>query len=461
MIWDKLGFKNDIFFINALRPVKEDIDFFIGRTDEIKKFIIDVHNSNRSLKIVSGKIGVGKTTFVNACQYYSYSQELPYKTSLGPKKLLVCPEKMQISETDSINDIITKTLISIVLSIRDHFSETNKKPSKELSQIIQFLVDVKIIQSGAGFQLGASILGTGGNIGFNTGVTVKNDPMTLLPVIKNLVQIIKSELGFDGIHAIMNNLELLSKTKIVTIFSELRDILFNIPDIYWVCIGHEGLTSIIETEIPRVADYLSGTESKIDVMEIGQVLKVISKRVQVLQKTPSAVNPVSDEMVGIVHFLSLMELRNTFKICSEIVKKAYIANEKITSINNEDAIKYLTQFSHERAKDIDLNPRQVSIIQALFQTKSCRPRDYATFGYEYSSGFISALQGMVKKQLLQVEQKGKARIYYATGMTMLAGLTGALGPDIQKIASQRITDGLKGKIKTTDKHSQYLLFTDE
>src|SRR5690606_7609295 len=122
---------------------------------------------------------------------------------------------------------------------------------------------------------------------------------------------------------VMNNLELISKTKIIQIFSELRDILFNIPDLYWICIGHEGLTSIIETEIPRVADYLSGTESKIDVMQPQQVLDVIARRVNSMKNKDNARNPINDEMIQTIHFLSLMELRNTFKICSEIVKKAY------------------------------------------------------------------------------------------------------------------------------------------
>jgi len=57
---EAFGFKTDLFFVTPLRPVEEDIRLFVGREEEIKKFLIDTLNGNRSLKVISGRLVWGK-----------------------------------------------------------------------------------------------------------------------------------------------------------------------------------------------------------------------------------------------------------------------------------------------------------------------------------------------------------------------------------------------------------------
>jgi hypothetical protein len=44
MIWRHLGFEKDIFFITPINPTEDDIQFFVGRTEEMKLFYLDVFN---------------------------------------------------------------------------------------------------------------------------------------------------------------------------------------------------------------------------------------------------------------------------------------------------------------------------------------------------------------------------------------------------------------------------------
>ena len=120
MIWKHLGFKRNIFFVDPLAPSREDIDLFVGRDQEIKEYLIDVLSDKRSLKIVTGDIGVGKTTFVNACQYYSYDRRTPFELGFHLPQVLPCFEKIQIRESDTIDGFTEKAIISVCQSIAHH-----------------------------------------------------------------------------------------------------------------------------------------------------------------------------------------------------------------------------------------------------------------------------------------------------------------------------------------------------
>lgn len=444
MIWKYLGFEKDIFFITPLRPTKEDIKLFVGRKEEVKKFLFDTLNSDRSLKVVTGKLGVGKTTFVNACQYYSFIDEPPAGIDFSLIKVIPCFEKVQLSNSDDLNSFILKSLFSITNSVQKVASENRISLDGEVKEIVEYFQSISV-KTGTGVKsLGGQILGVGGSLTFGGSTKTFTDLYGTRHFIEILIDFCKQQLNVEGIFVMVNNLDILSKKHVVSLVNEARDTLFDIIGIYWILIGQEGLGSLIETEVDRVADYLSGTESRIKPLGEEKLIEIIEIRTNELKMRKDAICPLENRAMSIFHQMSLSELRSTFRICGEVVKRVITKEQGLKHISLSKSIDAFVDYANERAKSLELTENNIRILSAVYSKRRCRPKDFKDFGYNSSAGFISALQSLVKKQLLSVEEKGKARIYYPTGMTIIAGITGALGSDIQKIAEAQFEEAKSG-----------------
>lgn len=443
MIWKSLGFEKDIFFVTPLGPVEEDIRMFVGRTEEVKKFLFDTLNSDRSLKIISGKLGVGKTTFVNACQYYSYVNEPPVAVGFSLPKVAPCFEKIQLEDGDGLNRFIDKSLISITDTIRSLSEKKGLELIGEIEDIVNFYQGIKIKTGSGGKSVGGQVAGFGLSLsggGSSMSLTEMHGKRRFL---ESLVGFCKEELKTEGVFVLVNNLDIMSKKQIIDLMNQSRDVLFDLSGMYWILIGQEGLGSLIESEVDRVADYLSGTESKIQPLDAKTLIDIIRVRTNYLKSKDDAKCPLPDEAMVVFHSMSLSELRATFRICGEVVKRVLSKDWSVRHISLDQSISAFVDYAHERARSLELTENNIRILSAVYQKSTCRPKDFKEFGYSSSAGFISALQALVKKQLLSVEEKGKARIYYPTGMTMIAGLTGALGAAIEKVVKMQFEKAKK------------------
>lgn len=441
MIWKALGFKRDIFFVEPLLPNEDDIRLFVGRDKEIEKYLVDMLNSTRALKIVSGGIGVGKTTFVNACQYFSYINKLPFEFKFPIPKLLPCFQKIQIRETDTLDDFFQQALTSICRSMDLHCRLAGTEPPEEVRKILSYFQELSFTTSEGGFSVSAGAFGFGAGVGATAKSEAQNVIRNARLHLEKLVDIAKRDFGFSGVFVLVNNVDILSKERLLSFFNVARDELFDVPGIYWTFIGREGLGSIIETEVDRVADYLSGTESHIPPLDFVKTREIIEVRVQSFRLKDSIKCPLSDNTISTIYYLSLQELRETLKICGEIVKRVMIGSSFHDVIPRELAMFHFMKYAHDRAKDLDLTESAGRILKAVYEKESCRPKDFQKFGYKTPQAFITALKGLVKKRLLSVEEKGRARIYRMTGMTVLAAITGAFGDEIQKVAFEKLKNG--------------------
>lgn len=413
------------------------MSLFVGRDEEIKKYIVDVLSDQRALKIVSGDIGAGKTTFVNACQYYSYTQRLPFEFAFRVPRILPCIEKVQISDTDTTDSLVNKAIVSICQSVAYHCRLTDSEPPKQVKDILSFFLDLKIGVGGNGFTAGVNVMGTGGEFGRTKESMAPNTLRNPRAHLKQLVELIRDDLGFPGVFITVNNLDILTKSELVRLINASRDELFDIPGIYWTLIGRKGIASIIETEAGRVADYLSGLEQHISPFDFAGTKQVIGKRVETFRMKPNVECPLTDDSIRAFYFLSVQELRETLRICGEITRTVILKDPSLHIIPTEVANAAFVGYAHQRATELDVTELQKKVLMAVYERESCRPKDYAKFGFKTGPAFISALKGLVGKKLLSVEEQGRARIYRMTGMTMIAAITGALGREIQTAAADK------------------------
>jgi len=441
MIWKALGFKRDIFFVEPLLPNEDDISLFVGRDKEIKKYLVDTLSSSRALKIVSGGIGVGKTSFVNACQYFSYMNKLPFEFKFEIPRLLPCFQKTQIQETGTLDDFYQQALTSICRSMDLHCRLTDTEPPKEVRNILSYFQELSFSTSTGGYSVAASALGFGGGVGVPGKSEAQNVIRNARLHLEKLVDIAKKDFGFQGVFVLVNNVDILSKKRLLDFLNIARDELFDIPGIYWTFIGREGIGSVIETEVPRVAHYLSGTELHIPPIDLPGTKKIIDKRVDTFRLKDAIRCPLVEKTISTIHYLSLQELRETLHICGQIVTRVMTESSFHDVIPHVLAMTHFVQYAHDRAKDLDLTESAGRILKAVYEKESCRPKDFQKFGYKTTPAFIAALKGLVQKRLLSVEERGRARIYRMTGTTVFAAITGALGEDIQKVALEKLKNG--------------------
>lgn len=451
MIWEHLGFQRNIFFVEPLRPYEQDIQLFVSRNEEVKNYLIDTLSDTRALKVVSGDIGVGKTSFVNACQYFSYTGSVPFEFAFDLPSVLPCFEKIQLREEDTFEDIVNQTITSLCQSIVHHCKRENIDPPNEVKQVLSYFLDLAISSGGSGISGGATVLGTGAQFGKTSKAEVPNPVRNARVHLKRLVELARTELGFRGVFVNVNNLDILSKSKLIQFVNVARDELFDIDGIYWTLIGRKGIGSIIETEAERVADYLSGTELFLRALDYPQIRAIIEKRVVAFRKRDETKCPLSDETIRAFYYLSVQELRETLHICGEITKAVLLIDPSFDVIPSETAMKAFSRYAYERAKDLDLTESRARVLKAVFGKQSCRPKDFEQFGYSSVQGFIVALKALVGKRLLSVEERGRARIYRMTGMTMIAAITGALGSEIQEIAVERLQANGDGPSRRGDR----------
>ncbi len=438
MIWRKLGFKKDIFFVEPLVPTEEDMALFVGREDEAKQYLIDTLSSTRALKIVSGDIGVGKTTFVNACQYFSYSGKLPFEFDYDVPKVLPCFEKLQLMNKMTLEEFSTQVIISVCKSIVYHCDAIKKEPPQQIQEILNFFLNLYYDNDGKGFSGGISVLGSGYQFGKNQATRGINILRNSKIVLKNLVEITRKELDFEGVFVTVNNLEILRQDDILRFFNEGRDELFDIQGIYWTFIGYKGVGNIIEQRAKRVADYFSGTELNIAPLSFKTTKKIIDTRVEALRNRDDANCPLDDDTIQRIYSLSMNETRETLKICNEIVKRVMKIQPSIQVIPPQIAMSAFMEYAHDYARNIVLTQKNIQLLAEMYIRKICRSNDHKEFGYQTASGFVSALNSLVDKRLLSVKSEentvGMSKYYQITGLAVITALTGALGKQIEQTA---------------------------
>lgn len=68
-LWESFGFSGNPYQLTPLRPVAEDYELFIGREDLGAEFRTQIECDEGCTTILSGDVGVGKTSFFNVQQY--------------------------------------------------------------------------------------------------------------------------------------------------------------------------------------------------------------------------------------------------------------------------------------------------------------------------------------------------------------------------------------------------------
>jgi hypothetical protein len=444
-LWESVGFDRNIFFVEPLKPNHDDIDLFIGREAETRTFLVDNFGSHRGLKFVSGHIGVGKTSFVNACQFYSYEQTCPVATPFRLPKLLPAVEKVQLEEESNVTDFFSQVILRIAQSIAFHCRSQSVAIPKLVDDLLNYFLEVRLPSGGGGG--GISVGPFGGQITSQTQTWSAQFLHAGRHHVTNLVEIVKHDLKLDGISVVVNNLDILSREALIRFVNQTRDLAFDMDSVYWTLIGRKGMQSVIESSAPRVGDYVSGLELYMEPLPFRIAKAIIDRRVERFRKTLDATCPFSSGIIQTFHELSMRDTRQTFRICDQVFRRVITLNPTKVLVPDELAFSVFFDYAKERTRTLELTDGNRKLLEALFNHDGTwRPKEFGQFNYKSPQAFVSALKSLLNKRLLHVEEQGQARLYGLTGEAFLAGLAGEFGGGVQHELILRYRDTPSGEV---------------
>jgi len=138
MIWNDLGYTRNIYFREPLSIDSQANNLLCGRDFEIEVFLNDCFNDNKCLKVISGDVGIGKTSFVNACQFISYNPR-DFKVSKELEgRILPSYKKIELSNHDHINSFSIKAVISLTTNINSHFIKSGVTIPDSIKEYIDY-----------------------------------------------------------------------------------------------------------------------------------------------------------------------------------------------------------------------------------------------------------------------------------------------------------------------------------
>ena len=110
--WHSFGFTGNPYQSSPLLPTAEDYELFIGRDDLGAEFRTQIECNDGCVAVLSGDVGVGKTSFFNAQQYLLYTRKGGFGPPLVPALYLT-----PLAGNDSPRDLARRVVHNAVKSM--------------------------------------------------------------------------------------------------------------------------------------------------------------------------------------------------------------------------------------------------------------------------------------------------------------------------------------------------------
>ena len=153
-IWELYGIKTNPFFTDPLLIFSGIIDLkigFVGREEEVKRLRNIIYNNVGTRILVSGDVGIGKTTFVNY-----------FRAKAQQDKFFTVLKEIAVQPGWNSTDFILNTLSAIYHTLKVRTDLDSSLIKKELLRKLELLVDI-VENKDRNYSL--SINGIGGGIG--------------------------------------------------------------------------------------------------------------------------------------------------------------------------------------------------------------------------------------------------------------------------------------------------------
>ena len=426
-MYKNFGFTENIFNTKSLLPCREDLNKFIGRGQDIKRFAVDISSTDSAVTVVTGHRGVGKTSFVNIMEYaVGFERDFVRKHIPADIPYLIpCYHKIQIESDDNIRSVLLKSLSSILFSI-ERFAEESKKQKmpKQIKDLIKWVSDTFSTARGGSVSFG----GFGGGLNISKQhKNVSEVPVTVLQnKIHQVVNLAVKSFKTNGIFLNINNVDILEEKFFCNIFNQLRDYLFDIKGLWSVIIGQPGLYSSLYQQAARVSEIISGQETKLDPLTEEDLISALKVRQKIYSTKPKKLSslPIEEGFIREIYKHSDGEIRPALKVCDDILRSVFSKNPHIKKVTEAVGKPVLKNILTQQLSLDSLKAKDRQILHDTLREGSLRPKDYKKLKLKSAVDFTNKTRPLISKKLLKKEVKGNTAKYMVTGVVHLAKYVG-------------------------------------
>jgi len=444
-VWESFGFRHSPYDARSLKCAADDIELLVNRKSEYIELCTSIQSRDSGILIISGRPGVGKTSFFNVAQFLIESNRSPCR-----RKMIAARELCPIQSNDDERKIAFRALRACCKSIEKFCHYRGYGVPSEVKKLLGWYAGVSSEAIGGS----VSILGNG--LGFSHSINLQDQDALSFETLKDLLEIIlfelKNSLKMDGVFIVLDNVENLDDAELSDLLMSFRDTLFSIEGIWWVIIGQEGLGSLLSVLDSRVSDRIS-TEIGLKPLSLGELHQAITLRVKKFHTTEAETAPLSQSVHEKLYQSSGGEIRYIFQksqqICASIVndfmeraisiqpmQSGGLANIGLNAIDFRELLGDIlasgviddkTAFAHlagivsKELENLKLSNKDREILKKIGVRGSARSNEYAEFGLNsgqnFSSNYLIKLHNM---KLLFQAREGKAVVYSLRGLAKLA-----------------------------------------
>jgi hypothetical protein len=197
----------------------------------------------------------------------------------------------------------------------------------------------------------------------------------------------------------------------------MRDSLFSMKRYWWVLLGGTGLSQYIRHNVPRLAGVISGLQIQLGPLSTDELEQLINQRLQTFAiSTPTAHSPVPLSIMKYLYRESAGDIRFTFQVANDIVKRVFYDYPSITEINENHAAAQIALMTREEFLSGALSETERKIAFYIIDRPDVieiATDQFRTFGLSAEDECKSAMEDLVHKRLLTRDAGPSARLTYS------------------------------------------------
>lgn len=291
--WRKnYNFEDSPYQTTALGPTAEDADLFTGRERESISLLSQMDTTDRGVVVVSGGIGIGKSSFVNVEQYRISTGKAFQSPDLVIARVLTVTKERD-DEVSLARKSVSTTLKNIVVE----FEGRHIALPKQLKALEKWLLHEA---RGTGFSIGLQILGVGGHIARSISLPPACD--TTMEGWQDVLSVIASEcihkLEVVGIIVCLDDVESVGFETLTRLLRTYRDTLFMTKGVWWILMGKSHLYNRLDAHDRSISQRISGSGVEIPPMTDEELYDLTERRIRRYRTDPDAVSPLSPKIHG-------------------------------------------------------------------------------------------------------------------------------------------------------------------
>jgi hypothetical protein len=401
-LWEEFGIERNPF---EVKPVELygliPLETFVGRQSETDRLVRNITASNRSISLIVGDRGIGKTSLANKAKsdlyqdYFVPLREIDCQSSWSSKEFVM----NLLANLYFMNQEIER-----YKELPESYKETASEIEDELSEIF----------ASESSNYGGSVGVAGNSVGVQkgSGSDLNNLPQQLLKSkFESAISIIK-ENGYEGLVVHYNNLDNINED--VDDFSgtlaDLRDFLVTDYTHFIFC-GDRRMENAFRAN--RKVNECISADIHLESMDEDQIWSIIEKRCGIFKI--DGINqqmPATYEAVEFVTDLHNGNIRKVFSALETSIINMKDYEGDIHQINESMIKEVLSNVAEDKLSD-DVSPKALEILQHMVCSAENLNNKQISEEFEINKTTTSNYLGQLKESNLIVQsgQEGKKTFY--------------------------------------------------